>query len=141
MQFLAPRSEAVNDRLQEAIDVTEFVRDDIEDTIYKTTVAISAKQDASEPYPMTKANEISIRASVASMPELTSTETWVNTEYSEKELQKWLSLMENVWGLKGKPVAITVSLKSDVKSSDFTLRPMPTSEAITAIRSVLKQRN
>jgi hypothetical protein len=141
MQFLAPRSEAVIDRLQEAIDVTEFVQDDIEDTIYKTTVASAEKKDASEPYPMTKGSEISIRASVASMPELTSTETWVNTEYSEKELQKWLALMEDVWGLKGKPVAITVSLKSDVKSSDFTLRPMPTSEAISAIRSVLKQRN
>lgn len=83
--------------------------------------------------------EIAVKAAVVSMPDLVATETWHNSDYSDAELRKWLGLMEEVWALDGKPVLVTVSIKSDLKSSNLTLKPMPTSEAMTAISSVLRR--
>tara|TARA_B110000503_G_scaffold43412_2_gene71010 strand:+ start:2696 stop:3862 length:1167 start_codon:yes stop_codon:yes gene_type:complete len=83
--------------------------------------------------------EISIAVTLPSAPDLTSNETWIESNYSDVELRRWLDLLEETWALDGDPIQTTIQVQADSKSSSLTLRPMPTFEASAVIDAVIRR--
>ncbi len=84
-----------------------------------------------------QADELSIQVSVLDAPELTSTQTWVNSDYTNSELRDWLDLLGKAWGLEKELVQITLKFSSSMKSSELSLRPSEISKAHVTIGDVI----
>ena len=99
-------------------------------------LSISAEPDRHLPL-----DEISIQVTVLGAPELTATQSWVNGDYSDSDLSEWLGLLQDAWALDKELVQITLRFKSNLKSSELTLRPSEISDAVTAVSAVIKRRS
>ena len=91
----------------------------------------------SEPEPM---DELSIQVSVLDSPGLTSTQTWLDRDYTTAELKDWLDLLNKAWGLDDELVQITVKFRSNLKSSELSLRPTVISQAHVVVSEVMRLR-
>jgi hypothetical protein len=86
-------------------------------------------------------DEISIQATVLGAPELTSTQSWTDGDYSDSDLGDWLGLLQDAWALDKELLQITLRFRSNLKSSELTLRPSGISDAVTAVTAVIKRRS
>lgn len=86
-------------------------------------------------------DELSIQVSVLDAPELTSTQNWANGDYSEADLTGWLDLLREAWVIDKELVQITLRFKSNLKSSELTLRPSELSNTSIAVSRVIKSRS
>jgi len=101
--------------------------------------AYSAPLDLESPRPE-PLDEISIQVTVLDSPGLTSTQTWSDSDYTKAELKDWLDLLDHAWGLDSELVQITLKFKSNVKSSELTLRPTELSQAHQTVSDVIRLR-
>jgi len=85
-------------------------------------------------------DELSIQVSILEAPELTSTQTWLDSDYTHSELKDWLTLLGRAWGLERELVQITLKFKSNSKSSELTLRPSEITQAHVTISDVIGHR-
>ena len=99
-------------------------------------LAISSEPDRNVPL-----DEISVQVTVLGGLELTSTQNWVNGDYSDADLRDWLGLLQDAWAVDSELVQITLRFKSKSKSSELTLRPSELSDAASAISLVIKRRS
>ncbi len=95
----------------------------------------------SEPDRHVQLDEISVQVTVLGAPELTSTQNWVNGDYSDVDLRDWIGLLQDAWALDKELVQITLRFRSDLKSSELTLRPSEISDSVTAVSAVIKRRS
>lgn len=94
----------------------------------------------SDPDRQAQLDEISAQVTVLGSPELTSTQNWVNGDYSDADLRDWLSLLQDAWALDKELVQITLKFRTNLKSSELTLRPSDISDAATAVSALIKRR-
>lgn len=95
----------------------------------------------SEPDRHVPLDEISVQVTVLAAPELTSTQNWGGGDYSDADLRDWLGLLQDAWALDQDRVQITLRFRSNLKSSELTLRPSEISDSVTAVSAVIKRRS
>jgi hypothetical protein len=95
----------------------------------------------SEPERHVPLDEISVQVTVLAAPELTSTQNWAGGDYSDADLRDWLGLLQDAWALDQELVQITLRFRSNLKSSELTLRPSEISDSVTAVSAVIKRRS
>jgi hypothetical protein len=95
----------------------------------------------SEPERHVPLDEISVQVTVLAAPELTSTQNWAGGDYSDADLRDWLGLLQDAWALDQELVQITLRFRSNLKSSELTLRPSEISDSVTAVSTVIKRRS
>jgi len=101
-------------------------------------VEVSSNFEAERPEPL---DEVSIQVAVLAAPELTSTQNWAGGDYSDADLRDWLGLLQDAWALDKELVQITLRFRSNLKSSELTLRPSEISDSVTAVSTVIKRRS
>lgn len=99
----------------------------------------NAQLDVESPRPEPM-DEISIQVSVLDSPGLNSTQTWLDRDYTNAELKDWLDLLDKAWGLDGELVQVTLKFRSNLKSSELSLRPTEISQAHVIVSEVIRLR-
>lgn len=83
-------------------------------------------------------NGISIEVTVSGSPELNALQNWVNGEYSEEALERWLTLLQSAWSLDGELVHVALKFQSESNSSEMTLRPVEISKVTSSVSKVIE---